>query len=384
MLKLTIKHYVFLFFILFNFSSPTIIKAVNSPILTSPSDNEILSKSPKLTWDFIGECVDSGSCFVIEIDNNSDFNSKEKSSYTDKNSYSPQGLADGDWYWRVKAKNKSETWSDWSNTHKFSISENTPSPSLTPSPSASQSPQLVPAEKPPAKKSENIFEINTNVAEINSDEEMEISVKLITEDANKIFYIKGAFKKADSSNYFGFTNFDDTWIVNSAKYLNQFKTFTNASGEWTGKLKVKPDPEDAGFAGSGEYVLKAGKYTESGSGPTWSNELRIKINEVEVPENDHSLEKEATEEAEVDETEDEIDLDYEVNKIDPDSIKIASVAGIAEIRDNTSLEPTETVALEEKQVNWSLIIAGIGILIGTGVFVFYRIKAQRQVITRSH
>lgn len=373
MLKIAFKHFTLAGLIFISLALPTTTKAVNSPILTSPGDNEILGKTPKLTWDFVGECVESGSCFMVEIDNNSDFSSREKSSYTDKNSYSPQGLSNGTWFWRVKAKDKSEKWSEWSNVFKFSISENLPSPSPTPSPSLNPTP----TPKPSVKKLDNIFEINTDISEINSDNELEINIKIITDDIGKIFYLKGAFKKEDSNNYFGFTNFDDTWVPNSAKYLNQFKTFPNESGQWDGKLRIKPDSEDAGFTGSGEYILKVGRYSESGSGPTWSNELKIKITEVEKPEEEpdsvyEEISDEATKEANLDEETIESTL-----KPEPE-FKIASVAGVSQILDNTPLEETETVVLEKKQINWPFVFAGIAILIGTGGFLFYKVKTKNE------
>ncbi len=42
-------------------------------------------------------------------------------------------------------------------------------------------------------------------------------------------------------------------------------------------MEVKPDNEDSGFTGTGDYIFKVARYTSSGSGPTWSNETTIKI-----------------------------------------------------------------------------------------------------------
>jgi len=104
------------------------------PTLISPSlGSTTQDTSPTLTWDWVGDCTTSGNCFLVQVDE-SDFSSPFKSYYTSSTSYSP-GLELGKWYWRVKAKDTTNTWSEWSAVWDFTISqEDSQTPSPTPSP----------------------------------------------------------------------------------------------------------------------------------------------------------------------------------------------------------------------------------------------------------
>lgn len=41
-----------------------------------------------------------------------------------------------------------------------------------------------------------------------------------------------------------------------------------------------PDGEDSGFTGTGEFIFKVGRYSKTGSGPSWSNEVTINIKKI--------------------------------------------------------------------------------------------------------
>ena len=367
MLQVLRKHFwVILFSLIFFW--PKIIFASNSPTLTSPPDNSIESKSPKLTWEYSEECVNSGSCFLVEVDNSADFSSTEKSSYTNSFSYSPQGLAEGVWNWRVKAKDTDGKWSDWSQVFKFSVNGQALAssvPSTNPSSSTS-----TPQPTVSSQKTENLFTIKDNPSEINSNQESEIAVVLkLIDKPNSGFYLKGAFKKESSANYFGQTLAQE-WVGNSEKYSKQYKITTGPEGNWEGKIKVRPDSDDSGFDGTGEYIFKIARYSDTGSGPTWSNEVKIKINAVSTPKPSPSEEpeEEIPEEKDIDITPSLVKLptkNYE--------IKIASVAGEATKSHNITLEE-QTRVLEEKKINWLLIILGSGTLVGSVGFAYFKFK----------
>ena len=94
-------------------------------------------------------------------------------------------------------------------------------------------------------------------------------------------YIKGAFYKNGSSNYFGYTRKEEEWIKNGEASINQ-KIIK--IGEWDNSLKVKSDFLDSGFKGEGNYKFKVGfYYLTSGdklSSVNWSdNSFEIIINE---------------------------------------------------------------------------------------------------------
>lgn len=364
------KHFWVIPFI-FIFVWAQIVKASDPPNLTSPPDNYLTSdKSPKLTWEYLGGCADSGSCFRVEVDNGADFSDPEKSTYTDSFSYSPQGLTDGSWNWRVKAKDKSNKWSNWSRVFRFTI-EAQASPTPTPTSQPTPSPQTTPSSSKPQSN----FEIKDIPPEINSDQEFELSASVVLpKDPNQAFYLKAAFKKSGSSNYFGETFSNGEWVKNGASYSKQFKIQTDSSGKWEGKIKLRPDSEDSGFEESGDFLLKVGRYSDSGSGPSWSNELNIKINKIDKPSPSPSEEPD-TVEAESDTpkvlaaTFPAASRDYEV--------KIASVAGEATMSNNILPEEEQARVLEERQVNWLLIILGVGIVAGGAVFTYFKIRKNK-------
>jgi len=103
-------------------------------------------------------------------------------------------------------------------------------------------------------------------------------------DGEKI-YIKGAFYKEGSSNYFGLTKFDTSWIKNSASVKSQREIVI---GSWDNSAVVKLDYEDSGFTGIGDYKFKLGFYYLTSSGNTssvnWSeNSLALKIDNEPTP-----------------------------------------------------------------------------------------------------
>ena len=364
MLRVICGHFSITLILLFAFFTAQRVFAAGSPTLISPSDGAAEDKTPKLVWEYSGECVEGGSCFRVEVDNNSDFSSPEKSTYSNSTSYSPRDLEEGVWYWRVRAKEKSEKWSDWSSAFKFTVGSAPASPTSSSTPASSSKPQSESA------KSENQFEVKDLPAEVNSDQEFEASVVLKIDKPNTKFYLKGAFRKGDSLNYFGETYSGSEWTKNGSSYSGQLKIETNSEGKWEGKIKIRPDQEDSGFDGSDSYNFKIGRYTDSGNGPVWSNEISLKINEVIKPEPSPSEEPEelfeeyeATEEAEL----------IVAKPSRAYEIKIASVAGEATISNNISLEE-QTRVLEERKVNWLLIFLGIGILVGGAGYGVYKVR----------
>ncbi len=134
----------------------------------------------------------------------------------------------------------------------------------TPIPTITQSPSLAPA-------SSSSFTITNIPSQINSDQSFIVSVNITSSTA---YFCKGAFKKAASSNYFGLTLVSGNWIKNGSSSTNQYLC-TNSFN-----FEVKPDIDDSGYTGSGDYIFKVGSYDQDGGNLTWSNEVTIKINDV--------------------------------------------------------------------------------------------------------
>lgn len=287
---MTFKKFLYIFPALLIFIAPPVF-AGEPPQLSSPSDGTTTSSS-KLEWQTPSYPLYSGgSPYMVQVDDEQTFTNPEKNNiYLTNNYYTPQ-LNPGTWHWRVKAKDVDGVWSEWSSVWLFTLTSNSPnpSPSPTPDPLSDPAPTPVPTLTPqstpqPTSSSQNsAFLISEVPSQINSDQSFSVSVNLILpNNPNTKFYLKGAFKKEGSSNYFGKTLVSDSWIKNGSSYSSQFPLTTDSSGNWSGNLEIMPDSKDSGFTGSGDYIFKVGRYTSSGSGPTWSIEVTIKITAVEV------------------------------------------------------------------------------------------------------
>lgn len=250
------------------------VYAGEPPIQVTPANGSIVSSS-SLNWQTPSYTLYSNDPYRVQVDDDLSFPSTtiNKNYYTKNTYYSPV-LNEGVWYWRVKAKNSSGVWSEWSSVWSFTLQSTSSSPSPTPStPTPSPTPSSTPSSS---------FSISNTPSQINSDQSFSISVNLsLPNNPDSTFYLKGAFKKADSLNYFGLTRVSGSWIKNGSTYSNQFSITSDSSGNWSGNLEIKPDSEDSGFTGSGDYIFKVARYTSTGSGPTWSNESTINIVSVE-------------------------------------------------------------------------------------------------------
>lgn len=151
-------------------------------------------------------------------------------------------------------------------------------PTPTPTPVSTSTPS--PTDSPISS-----FLISNIPSQINSDQSFKVTVNLSLPDKpNTKLYLKGAFRHPDkSSNYFGMTKVSGNWVKNGSSYSNQFPITTGSSGNWSGNLEVKPDTDDSGFTGSGDYIFKVGRYKESDNPSViWSNESNIDITSTAV------------------------------------------------------------------------------------------------------
>ncbi|MCL4366947.1 hypothetical protein M1563_02155 [Patescibacteria group bacterium] len=142
---------------------------------------------------------------------------------------------------------------------------------ITPTPSPSPTPTI------------NPFLLDSTPNQITCDQTFSISMHLNQLTSQAKYYLKGAFNKEGSSNYFGKTKVDNNWISNNQTYSQQFAITTSDQGSWDGNLEIMSDPTDSGFTGKGQYFLKIARYSENGSGPTWSNQQEVTINNCPSP-----------------------------------------------------------------------------------------------------
>jgi hypothetical protein len=119
---------------------------------------------------------------------------------------------------------------------------------------------------------------------LSGDEEMTVNASTSGFTNGETIYIKGAFFKDGSSNYFGLTKLGDSWVKNSTTALSQRGVII---GNWDNNIEVKPDYLDSGFTGIGDYKFKLGFYylTSGGnvSSVNWSNDIGVSLNAPPSP-----------------------------------------------------------------------------------------------------
>ncbi|RJQ36079.1 hypothetical protein C4559_05755 [Candidatus Microgenomates bacterium] len=128
----------------------------------------------------------------------------------------------------------------------------------------------------------NIFVENVP-AQINHDQEFEISVRVSSAAANTNNYLRAAFySEASKTSYFGFTfNNSATWYNGTPSPIDSHQFFQiniDSDGNWSNKLKVKADINSDYFKGNGSYYFKIGRYTANGSSVTdWSDPTLVNV-----------------------------------------------------------------------------------------------------------
>ncbi len=167
------------------------------------------------------------------------------------------------------------------------IDQNIPTPGAISQISSSTSP----TPSPSSSSTSSSFIILSIPKKIDSDQSFPPKIDLTSISyPNEKFFLKGAFKKDGTSNYFGLTKVGDNWIKNGTKSTDQFPITTDSVGKWSGSLEVKVDLLDDGYDGSGDYIFKVARYNSNGDNLTWSNEINININaRVIVTEDDQVM-----------------------------------------------------------------------------------------------
>lgn len=266
-----------------NLLIPSPSLAQDSAVLISPADQSSVT-STTLTWQSPSYSVYSSNPYRVQVDSNSQFDSPDKDYTTDNTSYTPT-LSLGTWFWRVKIKDSSGVFSDWSNAWSFSLVSGIPTPSPTPSSTPTSSPTSTPQPTSSAQLAPTPqFTLSSLPTQINSSQSFVVNINLaLPNNANQTFYLKAAFVKASGgSNYFGLTKVSGNWIKNSAGYSSQQPVQTDTSGNYAGPLEIMPDISDSGFIGSGDYIFKVGRYNSSGD-LVWSDNYFIYISYQPTP-----------------------------------------------------------------------------------------------------
>ncbi|OGE32095.1 hypothetical protein A2631_03175 [Candidatus Daviesbacteria bacterium RIFCSPHIGHO2_01_FULL_44_29] len=356
------------------FGPSKVLAAPASPPQTSPADSSTVTTT-KMVWQAPSYSLyTDGSPYLIQVDEENSFGSPYRNTYLSNTSYTPT-LSYGLWYWRVKAKDSSGTWSDWSNVWSFTLAATLPSPTPTPSPSPSPTPSPIAASTPT-----QTFSVSNLPSSINSSDPYTITLQLANFTANTQYYLKGAFQKSGSSNYFGQTRVGDSWIKNNQTYSSQLPITTDSSGNWSGNLEVKVDPEDSGFTGSDSYIFKVARYSGTGS-ISWSSEQTVSLTDsststsslssstaletsgspspspIPSASGDSSTKLQAVAQS--------ADLHYSSFTLPTLSSNSATVAGIA-------VENTPEVKVKSSKIALIPTLFGVVLVAGSGVFLAFK------------
>jgi len=100
------------------------IVPVRGPSLTSPNSSGVVNKAvAKLVWSFADQEEEANTCYLVQVDNNSNFSSPEQSSIVvQAESYNTAPLTNGLYYWRVGVTDCSTTLiTPWSDSRMFSV-----------------------------------------------------------------------------------------------------------------------------------------------------------------------------------------------------------------------------------------------------------------------
>lgn len=222
------------------------------------------------------------------------------------------------------------------------------------------SPSPSPTQSSSADQSE--FTITSAPSIVYTVDTINVKVQLSKFSANTQYYLKGAFAKPDTTNYFGKNKVSGNWIKNGEKYSSQPSITTDSSGNWSGNLEVMVDTEDSGFSNDGKYNLKIARYNSSGSGPDWSNKVDIDIkiknpspSPTPKPSPSSSIKPKAS-----------TSVKAQLKELIATRAAESKVAGVS--IENTPLPDESVLVKSDSQINWPFILIG-GLIFGGGAFL---------------
>ncbi|MHA2250338.1 MAG: Ig-like domain-containing protein [Candidatus Kariarchaeaceae archaeon] len=90
----------------------------DKPVLVTPTDGQLVNAIPELTWNDISDASE----YQVQIDDSNDFSSPAADITQAGSAYTTTAsLTDGVYYWRVRAKDVSGNWGEWSEIRSFTL-----------------------------------------------------------------------------------------------------------------------------------------------------------------------------------------------------------------------------------------------------------------------
>lgn len=115
---------------------------------------------------------------------------------------------------------------------------------------------------------------------VDQSQDFSLDVSLLCTGCTSDSYLRAVFYGGGTS-YFGFTQDNNgNWVNAPGGSCTQYYKVASGDllgGSWSGRLRVKPDKDNAFFNGPGDYLFKIGRYTGSCSSPVWSGETTVTI-----------------------------------------------------------------------------------------------------------
>ena len=116
------------------------------PILLSPENGaSVRSPRPTFDWENVVDAVSGLDSYEIQINNNRDFSSSGYTGVTVSQFIPQSGLAQGEYYWRVRARDKLDHYSDWTDPWRLT---RTNSPPAVPTLMSPEKGKFIPTEFP--------------------------------------------------------------------------------------------------------------------------------------------------------------------------------------------------------------------------------------------
>ena len=141
---------------------------------------------------------------------------------------------------------------------------------------------------PPAFATINFAITNPNTS--NDETEVEVNVTGLTSSSclDNRCYLQGSLTAVDKNQYFGFTqNTENNWYEyqsspsSSDVIKSTFFHFEPKEGSWSGKLKIKNNPNHANYQGPGQYLLAVRRYSgKAVSSAGESNSLTVTLSAI--------------------------------------------------------------------------------------------------------
>ncbi len=121
------------------------------------------------------------------------------------------------------------------------------------------------------------FTIGNVPAKVDENGNFTVNVNLsVSGQAGSSYYLRAAFSHPTTpTSYFGYTkNNAGNWYNGTPSPLDHtqfYRVTLDSNASWIGTIEIKPDPLSSNYKGTGSYNFKVGRYTATGSGPTWSD-----------------------------------------------------------------------------------------------------------------